>query len=29
MERGMLINFLPLKRGGGLLEVGVLFERGA
>ena len=27
---GGLINFLPLKRGGGgLLEVGVLFERGA
>ena len=28
-EWGGLINFLPLKRGGGLLEGGGLFERGA
>ena len=26
--RGGLINFLPLKRGGSLLEGGGLFERG-
>ena len=26
---GEVINFLPLKRGGGLLEGGGLFDRGA
>ena len=28
-REGGLINFLPLKRGGGLLEGEGLFERGA